>query len=361
MYTKTDSATDGRQVKQNAARSVLGAGLITLDIIIQEQEGSSIAHAVGGTCGNVIAALAYLGWDTTPIGRLGDDAAGHAIRQELSGLGVSSSQLTREDELSSARIVQFIVERRNGIRHRFGFSCPTCGNPFSRFRPPTLEQAEAALAKNYAPDVFFFDRVSAAILAMASEFRKRGALIYFEPSGVGRPAEFIKALAVAHIVKYSADRMHGRLPGLPSLKGQRLEIETQGPQGLRFRWLGDGGTKSWHAQTAFKVRTLRDAAGAGDWCTAGFLYQLDWKRDREFAELKEEELNPSLMFGQALAALNCQHVGARGATIDVDSTSMLNSVSVVQAKGTTDSPTHVRSRKTSARRHAVSCQTCLCD
>lgn len=361
MHPKTDTTAARRQVKQTAARTVVGAGLITLDIIIQQQESSSIAHAAGGTCGNVIAALAYLGWDTTPVGRLGDDAAGQTIRQEFSRLGVSASQLTREDALNSARIVQFIVERRNGIQHRYGFSCPTCDNTFSRFRPPTLEQAEAALAKNYAPDVFFFDRVSAAILAMASEFRKRGALIYFEPSGVGRPAEFIKALAVAHIVKYSADRMHGRLTALPSLPGQRLEIETKGPEGLRFRWLGDGGTKPWHTQAAFRVRTLRDAAGAGDWCTAGFLYQLDWRRDRDFDELDAEELSPSLMFGQALAALNCQHVGARGATIDVDSTSMLNSVSVVQAKGTTDSPTRVQSLKTAARRQAVSCQTCLRD
>jgi integrase len=114
-------------------------------------------------------------------------------------------------------------------------------------------------------------RFSAAILAMASEFRKRGALIYFEPSGVGRPAEFTKALAVAHVVKYSADRMHGVPTALRSSKGQRLEIETQGAQGLRFRWLGDDVTKSWHTHSAFKVRTLRDA---GDWCTAGFLYQL---------------------------------------------------------------------------------------
>jgi fructokinase len=349
------------RVKQTGTRTVFGAGLITLDIIIQQQEAPNIAHAAGGTCGNVIAALAYLGWDTTPVGRLGDDAAGDAIRQEFSRLGVSAHQLTKEDAFDSARIVQFIVERRNGIQHRFGFSCPTCGNPFSRFRPPTLEQAETVLAKKEAPDVFFFDRVSAAILAMASEFRNRGALIYFEPSGIGRPAEFAKALAVAHVVKYSADRMHGVPTALRSFKGQRLEIETQGARGLRFRWLGDGITQSWHTQPAFKVRTLRDAAGAGDWCTAGFLYQLDWKKGREFDELGEDELGPALMFGQALAALNCQHVGARGATIDVDSISMLNSVSVVQAKGTTDAPVNLRSPKTTTRGQTVRCHTCLRD
>jgi hypothetical protein len=199
VHSKIESKMKRTQVKQTSGRTAFGAGLITLDIIIQQQETPSIAHAAGGTCGNVIAALAYLGWDTTPVGRLGDDAAGNAIRHEFSRLGVSARQLTREDALNSARIVQFIVERRNGIQHRFGFSCPTCGNPFSRFRPPTLEQAETVLAKQEAPDVFFFDRVSAAILAMASEFRKRGTLIYFEPPGVGRPAEFSKALAVAYV------------------------------------------------------------------------------------------------------------------------------------------------------------------
>lgn len=348
-------------MKQTGARTAFGAGLITLDIIIQQKQTPGIAHAAGGTCGNVIAALAYLGWNTTPVGRLGADAAGNAIRHEFRRLGVSPCQLTREDELNSTRIVQFLVERQNGIQHRFGFSCPTCGNPFSRFRPPTLEQAETVLAKQEAPDVFFFDRVSAAILAMASEFRKRGALIYFEPSGVGRPANFAKALAVAHVVKYSSERMHGVPTALGSLDGQRLEIETQGAKGLRFRWLGDGVMKPWHKQPAFKVRTLRDAAGAGDWCTAGFLYQLDWKKGREFAELGEDELSPALMFGQALAALNCQHVGARGATIEVDLAAMLNSVSVVQASGTTDVPATPQSLKTTTRGQPVSCQTCLRD
>lgn len=361
MLTKTETTKEGTRVRQTRARTAFGAGLITLDIIIQQQDGPSVAHAAGGTCGNVIAALAYLGWGTTPVGRLGDDAAGSAIRHEFSRLGVSARQLTRESALDSARIVQFIVERRNGIRHRFRFSCPTCGTSFSRFRPPTLEQAEAVLAKTEAPDVFFFDRVSAAILAMASEFRKRGTLIYFEPSGVGRPAEFMKALAVAHVVKYSTDRMHGVPTALRTLKGQRLEIETQGAQGLRFRWLGDGAAKSWHMQPAFKVRTLRDAAGAGDWCTAGFLYQLDWKKGREFAEVTKDELSPALMFGQALAALNCQHVGARGATFDVDSSAMLSSVSLVQASGTTDAPVSRRWTKATTRGRTVSCQTCLRD
>lgn len=361
MLTTTDARGEGKTVKPTSARTVFGAGLITLDIIIQQDVTPSVAHAAGGTCGNVIAALAYLGWDTTPVGRLGDDAAGNAIRREFSRLGVSGTQLTREETMDSARIVQFIVERRNGIQHRFGFSCPTCKSPFPRFRPPTLEQAETVLAKQYSPDVFFFDRVSAAILAMALEFRKRGALIYFEPSGIGRPSEFAKALAVAHVVKYSEDRMHGIPSALRSLKGRRLEIETRGGQGLRFRWLGDGVTKPWRTQSAFKVRTLRDAAGAGDWCTAGFLYQLDWKKGRIFDESSDNEVGPALMFGQALAALNCQHVGARGATVECDSAAMLSSVSSVQEKGTTDAPSHVRSVRTTAKGRHVGCQTCLRD
>jgi sugar/nucleoside kinase (ribokinase family) len=206
MLRTTDTTMNKTVPKSSDARTAFGAGLITLDIIIQQTDTPTVAHCAGGTCGNVIAALAYLGWDTTPVGRLGNDAAGNAIRREFSRLGVSARRLTRESTLDSTRIVQFITERRNGIRHRFGFSCPACGTPFSRFRPPTLEQAESVLAKPEAPDVFFFDRVSAAILAMASEFRKRGSLVYFEPSGVGKPEEFTKALSVSHVVKYSADR-----------------------------------------------------------------------------------------------------------------------------------------------------------
>lgn len=224
-----------------------------------------------------------------------------------------------------------------------------------------MEQAEVVLANHRTPDVFFFDRVSAAIKEMATEYRKRGALIYFEPSSGGRQAELVEALKLAHIVKYSEDRMHGLLGALRHLTGKRLEIETLGAKGLRFRRIGDGDAPAWKTRRAFKVRALRDAAGAGDWCTAGLLYQLDWKNGREFSDLADEELESALVFGQALAALNCQHVGARGLTAAVDHASILASVVQVRANGLTDNPPEASLPTVSIRGQHVRCRTCLRD
>ena len=43
----------------------------------------------GGTCGNVLTALAYLGWRTLPVARLQPGAAADRIRQDLKAWGVS--------------------------------------------------------------------------------------------------------------------------------------------------------------------------------------------------------------------------------------------------------------------------------
>jgi fructokinase len=165
--------------------------------------------------------------------------------------------------------------------------------------------------------VFFFDRVSSAILAMAEVFRKEGTLIYFEPSGIGRVADFRKALDLSHIVKYSRDRLHSSLAAVGGLcrlasRRPRVEIETRGADGLRYRI--NTGRKNgwrWRRQDAFEVTRLRDAAGAGDWCSAGTLLQLGWTRGGEETQLSVDALHHALTFGQALAALSCQHLGPR--------------------------------------------------
>lgn len=350
---------------------IVGAGLVTLDIVLDGVESDSVAHWAGGTCGNVLAALAFLGWHATPIARLGDDAAADTISGDLASSGVSTDRLSREVGSHSSRIAQHVIRQRNGgVRHRFSFSCPTCGTPFTRFRPPRWEQYESITERPgpEAPDVFFFDRVSSAILAMAETFRREGSLIYFEPSGIGRLPEFRKALDLSHIVKYSRDRLHSPLAALGGLsrlsnRRPRVEIETQGADGLRFR-INTGRTNGWRwrRQAAFEVTQLRDTAGAGDWCSAGTLLQLGWTRGSKQTALSVDALDHALTFGQALAALNCQHMGPRSVAHVFGPGDMLASAAAVQNGASVPQPTlpaagsKVRRLK---KRTASECRICL--
>jgi len=359
------------------APRILGAGLVTLDIVLRTSKRThvagdvwEVAHWAGGTCGNVLAALSYLGWRAAPIARLGADGAAEAIVGDLKHSGVDTEWLVREAHGESSRIAQVVTERPgHAPRHRFAFSCPACGAPFARYRPPRMEQFEAVSAAASAggdiPDVFFFDRVSPAILAMAKWFRRQGALIYFEPSGIGKPAEFREAVEVSHIVKYAHDRLHEPLAVFGGLgrmaRRPRVEIETLGVEGLRFR-VNDGTARGrqWRRQPAFRVTEVRDAAGAGDWCSAGTLLQLGWRRGNDVEELSSDAVAFALTFGQALAALTCQHVGPRSVTRVVRSGDMLASAAAVQRDGLSPSvPNFIPSLSDIARVSAGKCGTCL--
>lgn len=90
-----------------------------------------------------------------------------------------------------------------------------------------------------------------------------------------------------------------------------VEIQTQGKKGLRFRM---GGAVEWHHLNAISVPYLADTAGAGDWCTSGFLYAMlgNIFRNGGRGRLSVRRVRESLRFGQILSALNCMEKGARG-------------------------------------------------
>ena len=69
---------------------------------------------------------------------------------------------------------------------------------------------------------------------------------------------------------------------------------------------------------ALKPLAFKDAAGAGDWCTAGILSRLARGGLTGFRRISFEKLQDALRYGQALAAWNCGFEGARGGMSHVD-------------------------------------------
>ncbi len=299
---------------KNAGPVALGTGLIALDIVVTDRNGVSPRCRAGGTCGNVLAILAYLGWRTYPAATLGEDVAAERVVEDLQRFGVSVHFLRRSVTRHTPIVVERIRTRGSGApRHRFVWTCPNCGAWLPGYQALLASEARRIARSIPTSVVFFFDRVSRGALELARASAERGALVVFEPSGIRDERLFCEAVGLSHIVKYSHERL-GHIREVSRYKPPFLEIETLGREGLRYRVRnGVKGATRWREMGAYPVRELRDAAGAGDWCTAGILHALGAEGARRLKDATGEEIESALRLGQALAAVKCGHEGARGA------------------------------------------------
>jgi hypothetical protein len=174
-----------------------------------------------------------------------------------------------------------------------------------------IETAENLKDNVATASVFFTDRVSRSILTLAEHCKKNGAVVVFEPSGVGDPALFEEMSRICDVLKYSDQRAKS-FSDLLGDNGARLEIHTSGDEGLRSLLRGHRKAKKMVALSSYDV-DVKDTAGAGDWTTAGLIYQLFSEGREALKSLTKSNVSEALQFGQALAALNCQFEGARGA------------------------------------------------
>ena len=303
--------------------AVFGTGLIALDVIVDAEGVGEPTLAAGGTCGNVLTALSFLGWASYPVARLNGDAASKLLQEDLSRWGVALDFATETPSAETPIILQTIRRNAHGApTHSFSLVCPECGSWFPRFKPVRRETADSVLGRLRdghpveAPDVFFFDRVSRASIVLAQQFAALGAVVVFEPSGIGNARLFEEALELAHVLKYSSQRMK-QLARCPPPKGNcLLEIETRGSEGLKYRSSLTSWT--WRSRKAFWGPPTVDAAGAGDWCTAGVLAALASGGKEQILGSSEADFEAALNFGQAAAAIACGFAGARGAMYVLD-------------------------------------------
>lgn len=285
---------------------MVGAGLLALDVLLGEGK-SSLGAELGGSAGNVLAILAFLGWSSVPVARLGDDVAGKRIRREFEVLHADTRFLKHAHQAQTPVVYQSPGDR--DCTHKFSFSCPFCGLKRGFAAEDGGAYSDTVLRQIERTDVFYFDRVTDGSLSLAESYRARGALVVFEPSAVANATvDFQRAIDACHILKYADER----ITELAAFDCSSVEVivQTLGAQGLRFRAASGMSAGSWRTLPAFKVPHVRDTAGAGDWCTAGLVYALHAAHSPR--DLGASTVEASLRFGQALAALNCMHLGARG-------------------------------------------------
>lgn len=314
--------------------SVVGTGLVALDAIYGLEQSHAPGLFAGGTCANVLAALAFLGWRSYPVARLGDDDAGDLVRSDLAACGVQTDFLSLPPQRPTPVVVQRIrIDSEGRVVHRFATRCPGCGGFFPQYQPVPREQIAAVQERVPTPDVVFVDRVSPGGVLLAEVAYERGSLIYFEPSAKCEERLVERMLAVTHILKYSESRVrHFARPLRASLP---LEVETQGAAGLRYRGtMFHTGGRAWRSMPGFTIPQLRDAAGAGDWLTAGLLDFVAQAGAAGIESLPRDLVEEGLRSGQALAAWACQFEGARGGMYRESVTTVRDTVSRTLAAGT---------------------------
>ena len=191
------------KIKKQIPR-LISSGFIALDIVIGLEDPLVPRFYAGGTTGNVTAALAYLGWQTTPVSRLAEDEAGLFVKADLERWGVETEFLSSPLPCATPIVVEKIFLGKEGSsKHRFLWTCPDCGAYFPRLSPGSGRDRNNLKDSLAPPSVFFTDRVSRSIVILAEHCKKNGAVVIFEPSGVGDPALFAEMIRVCDVLKYS--------------------------------------------------------------------------------------------------------------------------------------------------------------
>jgi fructokinase len=343
--------------KPDMAPFIVGTGLLALDVVVSKLLPEATRLWAGGTFGNVLVILRYLGWRAAPIARLRDGTAATKLTADLRRWDVSTQFITMDNTGSTPVIVQRIGRTPGGEPfHSFSWRCPNCGARLPNYKPVLASDAEALTSRVDSPSVFFFDRLSRGALVLARACAEKGAAVVFEPSSVGNPALFREAWEVAHVIKYSHERLQELPTDLEGKNGPRLQVETLGHEGLRFRTrLRESKTRPWQHLPPIPAKRVRDTAGAGDWCTAGIISRLCPGGAAEFDVADDASVRESVRYGQALATWTCGFEGARGGMYEVDKTQFNTEIAALLGSSSKNS-----NGEGSQNPSGQECLTCIC-
>ena len=219
-----------------ARPKAFGTGLIALDLLVGPDPEVLVPCWAGGTCGNVLSILAYLGWDAYPVARMNGDSASKRVLADMERWGVCLDWVNCVPTTHTPIVVQKLQRGRDGrSKHRFSWLCPNCGEWLPPFKAITIGAVEKVKPALVDASVFFLDRLSRANLTLAAEASAHGAVVVFEPSSKSTDKMMAEAIALAHVIKYTDDRLAG-IDGIwADDSAVLLEVQTLGEKGLKYR------------------------------------------------------------------------------------------------------------------------------
>ena len=281
---------------------VLGIGLNATDTLLIVEEFPAYAGKVpfqkemlspGGQVATAIVACANLGLRAKYIGTLGDDLRGQIQRDSLQGTGVDISAVIVRKGCPN-QTAYIIIDKRTGERTVL-WQRSDC----LRMTPAEIRPAEIVTARMLHIDGF--DTEAGAFAASIA--RQHGIPVSIDVDTVYPGFESVLK-NVDYLIAGSGwpRKWTGEpdpfkaLTALQSEYGCRVVGMTMGHEGSLA--LEDG---RWAYSGAFNVHCV-DTTGAGDVFHGAFCY----------AVLRGMNLQETLTFSNAAAALNCTKVGARG-------------------------------------------------
>lgn len=260
----------------------------------------------GGVAANVATVLARLGGDARPVGRLGRDADGDALRKRLQAMGIDISAIRTGAAATASylalhepdgRLTAAVVD--TAITEEIGAADVS---------PLPRSLSEAA--------IWFVDAnltpATLAEIARLAERRGRGPLLVADAVSIakaGRLAGVIERLDLVFANMAEAGELTGETSPIETLaealveRGCAAAIVTDGEQGCALA-RADGETVPLPALPARIV----DVTGAGDALTGGALAGLAAGLD----------LRASLDYGRAAAALTLEATGAAPDSLSLD-------------------------------------------
>ncbi len=320
---------------RHGIQTIIGFGLIVLDIIFKNGNKNPF-YASGGTCSNVITNLSFLGWTSSIISRVGTDSAADILLTDLNQSCVNTNNLFRENGVKSPRIIESLIFNTKESSHKFILRCPECKTYLPRFRSPTLKQINDLLISDLETNIFFYDRISPASIALAKKFKSKGSLVIFEPNSVKMNEQLKKSLDIPHVIKFAFDENKDKEhlkqfeDEILRLKGKSplLIIKTMGHKGICYKQKQN---KKWKHQNAIKVDSILDTCGAGDWCTAGFIYalnKLSFSKGQKILDSFNDQkiISNALKVGQAIASVSLNYVGARGLSYAINKKQLFSKI-----------------------------------
>lgn len=294
-------------MKLETKNIIVGAGLISLDVLIWDGDNLPVSYYVGGTCGNVMMILSHMGWESYPIARLDQTKDTRRVLDDMNKHRVYTDFITTNDGKTPVIVQRNFINKDGVPTHRFE-SRHGHGHFYLDFKPLTKKQADAVIERiDFVPKVFFFDRVAPAILKLATTFKGKGSVVFFEPSSRGGDVKtFNKCVEVADVVKFSDQRIkdYHQFDGV----ADKLFIQTQGAEGLIYRLNSD-----WNHLEPVHNDNVVDTAGAGDWTAAALINELYKDKERqEIFSFTPAAIAEALNAAQRIGAQSCSYEGARG-------------------------------------------------
>ena len=282
----------------------VGAGLISLDILLKDDGIRPISYYVGGTCGNVMMILSYMGWDTCPIARLDNSKYTERLLADMRKYHVNTQYISTENGSTPVIIQRNIIDKDGHPTHKFECRGGN-GRFYLNFSSLTKKQAQDILNKiDFVPNVFFFDRVSPAIIDMAKAFKLKGSLIYFEPSCKISEKHFDECVELADVIKFAEQRI-SNITYFDDITNTII-IQTLGEKGLKFRY-----NSTWITLHQVPNDNIVDTVCAGDWTTAAFIYYL-YNTKKSEQGISINDVRSSLDKAQKFGSRSCSYEGARG-------------------------------------------------